>query len=78
MNANNLNFVRPFHQLVGQLPVHYFWQADIIFGAVTIFGIISWYFIPEEKWLSKTRVSRALHTAINLPQVTVENTVDSA
>jgi hypothetical protein len=35
----------------------------VIFGAITIFGTLSWYFTPEEKWLSKTKVLQALHSA---------------
>ena len=52
MNANNLNFVRPFHNSLAN-------YLSIIFGAVTIFGIISWYFIPQKKcqWLSLPSVA---------------------
>jgi len=34
----------------------------VIFGAITIFGAMSWYFTPEEKWLSKEQVLQALHS----------------
>jgi hypothetical protein len=44
-------------------------QACVIFGAVTIFGIMSWYFTPEEKWLSKEQVLQALDAA-DQPEVT--------
>lgn len=37
--------------------------ACVIFGAVTIFGILSWYFTPEEKWLRREHVLKALQTA---------------
>ncbi|KAF7319913.1 Gamma-aminobutyric acid transporter [Mycena kentingensis (nom. inval.)] len=30
--------------------------AVVIFGAVTIFGVISWYLIPEDKWLRRELV----------------------
>ena len=36
-------------------------QACVIFSVVTMFGIMSWYFIPEEKWLSKKQMSPTLH-----------------
>ncbi|KAF5390428.1 hypothetical protein D9757_005219 [Collybiopsis confluens] len=37
--------------------------ACVIFGTVTIFGILSWYFTPEEKWLPREQILRALHSA---------------
>ncbi|KAI0959235.1 hypothetical protein AcW1_004115 [Taiwanofungus camphoratus] len=37
--------------------------ACVIFGSVTIFGILSWYFIPEEKWLRREQILRALEVA---------------
>ncbi|KAJ7716320.1 amino acid transporter [Mycena olivaceomarginata] len=33
--------------------------APVIFGAVTIFGLISWYFTPEDKWLRRELVLQA-------------------
>jgi translation initiation factor 5B len=38
-------------------------KACVIFGSVTIFGAMSWYFTPEEKWLSEKQVLQALHLA---------------
>lgn len=35
----------------------------MILGAVTIFGILSWYFVPEHKWLRREQVLRALNVA---------------
>lgn len=35
----------------------------MIFGSVTIFGILSWFFTPEEQWLPREKVLQALHTA---------------
>lgn len=40
---------------------HLLGQAGVILGAVTIFGILSWYFIPEHKWLRRQQVIRALN-----------------
>lgn len=37
--------------------------ACVIFGAVTIFGIASWYFTPEEKWLRREQVLQALRAS---------------
>jgi hypothetical protein len=28
-------------------------KACLIFGSITIFAVISWFVIPEEKWLRK-------------------------
>jgi len=38
-------------------------QACVIFGSITIFGILSWYFTPAEKWLRREQILQALHTA---------------
>ncbi|KAJ7921380.1 gamma-aminobutyric acid transporter, partial [Mycena leptocephala] len=38
-------------------------QACVIFGAVTIFGIASWYLTPENKWLRRELVLQALQAA---------------
>ncbi|KIK55367.1 hypothetical protein GYMLUDRAFT_76583 [Collybiopsis luxurians FD-317 M1] len=37
--------------------------ACVILGAVTIFGILSWYFTPEEQWLRREQILQALHSA---------------
>ncbi|KAJ7193015.1 gamma-aminobutyric acid transporter [Mycena pura] len=37
--------------------------ACVIFGAATLFGLASWWFIPEDKWLRREVVLQALHTA---------------
>ncbi|KAK2462762.1 hypothetical protein APHAL10511_005280, partial [Amanita phalloides] len=34
--------------------------ACVIFGCVTIFGILTWYFTPEEQWLPHDRIMQAL------------------
>ncbi|KAF5346952.1 hypothetical protein D9758_010129 [Tetrapyrgos nigripes] len=36
--------------------------ACVIFGAVTIFGVLSWWFTPEEKWLRREVVLKALES----------------
>jgi translation initiation factor 5B len=38
-------------------------QACVIFGAVTIFGILCWYFTPEHKWLRKDHIIQAMEAA---------------
>ncbi|TBU27707.1 amino acid transporter [Dichomitus squalens] len=37
--------------------------ACVILGSVTIFGILSWYFVPEEKWLRRDQVLQQLKVA---------------
>ncbi|KAH8102840.1 amino acid permease-domain-containing protein [Cristinia sonorae] len=37
--------------------------AGVILGAVTIFGVLSWYFIPEDKWLRNSLVEQTLRAA---------------
>jgi translation initiation factor 5B len=34
----------------------------VIFGAISIFAFLSWYFIPEDKWLRSDQVRKALET----------------
>jgi len=34
--------------------------AVVIFGAISIFAVFSWYFTPEDKWLRREQVLRAL------------------
>ncbi|KIM88354.1 hypothetical protein PILCRDRAFT_95587 [Piloderma croceum F 1598] len=45
--------------------------ACVIFGAITMFDIISWYFTPDDKWLSRQQVLQASHTA-DQPETTRE------
>ncbi|KAI0723612.1 amino acid transporter [Earliella scabrosa] len=37
--------------------------ACVILGTVTIFGILSWYFIPEDQWLRREQVIQQLQAA---------------
>jgi len=33
-------------------------QACVIFCAATVFAILSWWYIPEDKWLRRANVER--------------------
>lgn len=37
--------------------------ASVIFGSVTIFGVLSWYFTPEDKWLRREQVEQVFESA---------------
>jgi len=37
--------------------------ACVIFGAITLFGVLTWYFTPEEKWLRREHVIQAIQAA---------------
>jgi translation initiation factor 5B len=37
--------------------------AIVIFGSITLFGILSWYFTPAEKWLRREQILQALHAS---------------
>ncbi|KAI0276900.1 amino acid transporter [Russula aff. rugulosa BPL654] len=49
--------------------------ACTIFGAVSIFAILSWYFIPPDKWLRQEQIERALHSAEGHPDAVEPPTV---
>lgn len=36
--------------------------ACVIFGSITFFGIVSWYFTPEERWLRRELLLKGLQT----------------
>lgn len=55
----NFNFVR-LSLVILHARLSHFCQACVIFGAVTIFAILSWYFIPAEKWLHRGQGLQAL------------------
>ena len=40
-----------------------FVQAPVILGVVTIFGVMSWYFVPEDKWLRREQILQQLKVA---------------
>ena len=40
--------------------------APVIFGAVTIFGVLSWWLTPKEKWLRQEQIEQALRVAEGL------------
>ncbi|KAF7294748.1 Gamma-aminobutyric acid transporter [Mycena indigotica] len=46
--------------------------AVVIFGAVTIFGVASWYFIPEDKWLRRELVLQQQAQAHGIEQEEAE------
>ncbi|KAI0269393.1 amino acid transporter [Gloeopeniophorella convolvens] len=41
--------------------------APVIFGAVTIFALLTWYFTPADKWLRQEQIVQAMHTADGHP-----------
>lgn len=47
--------------------------ACVIFGAVTIFGVLSWYFTPEDKWLRREHVLQSMKAADGTATPSTEN-----
>ena len=41
----------------------WFGQAGVILGSVTIFGILSWLFTPESKWLRSSQAQQVYEGA---------------
>jgi hypothetical protein len=37
--------------------------ACVIFGTVTVFAILTWYFTPADQWLSREQLELAMCTA---------------
>ena len=33
-------------------------DSPVIFGIITLFGILTWFFTPEEKWLPAGRLGK--------------------
>jgi len=59
MLSNGLIFAATISPFKFPVDSSHFNFACLIFGVVTIFGIVSWYIIPKEEWLSKKRLSQA-------------------
>lgn len=47
-----------FSPLYFPVTVAYFNFSPVIFGAITIFGILTWIFTPEDKWLPAARLGK--------------------
>ncbi|KAI0002877.1 hypothetical protein BJV74DRAFT_813839 [Russula compacta] len=41
--------------------------ASVIFGSVTIFAILTWYYTPADQWLRQEQIERAMRTADGQP-----------
>lgn len=37
-----------------------YFQACVIFGSITVFGVLTWYFTPAEKWLRREHILQAM------------------
>ncbi|KAF8972773.1 amino acid transporter [Flammula alnicola] len=44
--------------------------ACVIFGSITVFGVLTWYFTPPEKWLPREHILQALDAAEQRPDHT--------
>ncbi|KAI0637634.1 hypothetical protein C8Q77DRAFT_1275713 [Trametes polyzona] len=51
--------------------------ACVILGAATIFGILSWYFVPEDKWLRREQIEQQIRVA-DEPLVSPESHTSTA
>jgi translation initiation factor 5B len=63
VDSQAFNFVSLATLAIFMTFAHSALQACAIFGAATIFGILSFVFIPEENWLPREKVIQALQTA---------------
>ncbi|KAH7888137.1 hypothetical protein F5I97DRAFT_1942374 [Phlebopus sp. FC_14] len=60
---NGLIFAVDISPFVFPVTAETFNFAVVIFGAISIFAFLSWYFTPEEKWLRRDQILKALRTA---------------
>jgi hypothetical protein len=61
VSAETFNFVSLAFVLINSsnnLPS----KSVVIFGAISIFAFLSWYFTHEDKWLRKDQILKALET----------------
>lgn len=49
--------------------------ASVIFGSVTIFAFLTWYFTPADQWLRQEQIERAMRTADGQPDPVETSTV---
>lgn len=35
-------------------------QAIVIFAGISVFALLTWYFTPEDKWLRREQILKAL------------------
>jgi len=47
-----------FSPLSFPVTAEYFNFSPVIFFAITLFGILTWWFTPEEKWLPAARLGK--------------------
>lgn len=47
-----------FSPLSFPVTVEYFNFSPVIFFAITLFGILTWWFTPEDQWLPAARLGR--------------------
>jgi translation initiation factor 5B len=60
VTSATFNFVSPAIQNILEAGLTFLTKACVIFGAITIFGVLTWYFTPEEQWLPHNRIIQAL------------------
>ena len=51
--------------------------ASVIFGAVTIFAVLTWYFTPPNKWLRQEQIEQAMRTADGHPDIVATSASDA-
>lgn len=50
----------PSHLRAFSFLTHFYFQACVIFGSITVFGVLTWYFTPAEKWLRREHILQAM------------------
>jgi translation initiation factor 5B len=63
VSAETFNFVSCSFFSALLLNIHCDFQACVIFGTITIFGVLTWYFTPADKWLRRDQILQALQAA---------------
>lgn len=61
VTAQTFNFVRDVFSSRNHI-LNFFCQAGVIFGAITIIAITTWYFTPPDRWLRQEHIREILAT----------------
>lgn len=69
VSADNYNFVSAAFQRLRNVLISS--KTGVVVGSVTTFAVISWWVVPEDKWLRSGLVCRMKETANEAPSASI-------